>query len=96
MATREQKQSVATMPQMATGGKDFLTAKEAAEYIGASLNYFYKLTSNHRLPMYNPTGRKLLFKRCELQTWIEKSRVSTDEELSAQAELELMKKGGRK
>ena len=28
------------MPQMATGGKDFLTAKEAAGYIGASLNYF--------------------------------------------------------
>ena len=96
MATKEQKQSVATMPQMETGSKDFLTAKEAAEYIGASLNYFYKLTSSHRLPMYNPTGRKLLFKRCELQAWIEQSRVSTDDELSEQAELELMKKGGRK
>lgn len=94
MTVKNQKTSVATMPQMATGSKDFLTAKEAAEYIGASLNYFYKLTSSHRLPMYNPTGRRLLFKRCELQTWIEQSRVSTDEELSAQAELELIKKGG--
>jgi excisionase family DNA binding protein len=96
MTVKKQKTSVATMPQMATGGKDFLTAKEAAGYIGASLNYFYKLTSSHRLPMYNPTGRKLLFKRCELQAWIEQSRVSTDDELSEQAELELMKKGGRK
>lgn len=96
MATREKKQSVATMPQMATGSKDFLSAREAADYIGAKLNYFYKLTSKHKLPMYNPTGRKLLFKKSELQAWVEKSRVSTDDELQSRAETELMKKGGLK
>lgn len=79
-----------------TGSKDFLTTKEAAAYIGASINYFYKLTSANRIPMYNPTGRKLLFKRSELQEWVERSRVSTNEELQAQAELALIRKGGRK
>ena len=82
--------------QSAAGSKDFLTAKEAAEYIGASLNYFYKLTSNHRLPMYNPSGRKLLFKRSELQAWIEKSRVCADDELESIAATELMREGGAK
>lgn len=69
----------------------YLTAKAAAKFIGVSMNYFYKLTSAHRLPMYNPTGRKLLFKKSELTAWVEGSRIATDAELAAQAELELMK-----
>lgn len=96
MATKISKTNVVTEPQVEIGGKDFLSAREAADYIGAKLNYFYKLTSKHKLPMYNPTGRKLLFKKSELQAWVEKSRVSTDDELQRRAETELMKKGGLK
>lgn len=92
---KEQTRNVA-MPQAAVGDKEFLTAREASVFIGTSLNYFYKLTCSHKLPMYNPTGRKLLFKRSELQAWIEKSRVSTDAELAADAELRLIKRGGCK
>lgn len=67
--------------------KTFLTVKEAAEYIGTTPNYLYKLTSQqHRIPYYSPTGRKCLFKRSELDAWIEKSRVSSDEEIRAKAE----------
>ena len=95
MTTIQQKKNVADVPQVATEGKDFLTAKEAANYIGASLNYFYKLTSSHRLPMYNPTGRKLLFMRSELRAWVESFRVSSRAELAEKAELELLKKGAR-
>jgi excisionase family DNA binding protein len=92
---KEQNQNV-VMPQAAVGEKEYLTAKEAAEFIGATINYFYKLTCAHTLPMYSPTGRKLLFKRSELVAWIENSRVSTDAELAADAELRLIKKGGCK
>jgi excisionase family DNA binding protein len=61
--------------------KVYLTMKEAAEYLGTTVNYLYKLTSQqHRIPYYAP-GRKLLFKRAELDEWIEKSRVATDEEI---------------
>lgn len=83
-------------PQVAVSEQKYLTAKEAAAYIGASINYFYKLTSAHRLPMYNPTGRKLLFRKSELDAWVMAARVSTNEELSERAELKLMQKGGGK
>lgn len=61
--------------------KKFLTAKETAEYIGTTLNYLYKLTSHHQIPYYSPTGRRCLFKREEIDAWIEKSRVPTNEDV---------------
>lgn len=83
-------------PQEAVSSKMYLTAKEAASFIGTTLNYFYKLTSQHKLPMYNPTGRKLLFKKSELVAWVERARIGSDEELQAKAELELIRKGGHR
>jgi len=92
----QEKLKAVVNPQAAVIEDKYLTAKEAAHYIGASINYFYKLTSSHKLPMYNPTGRKLLFKRSELQAWIEQSRVPTKLELERRAQTELLKKGGLK
>lgn len=60
----------------------YLTAKQAANYLGYSIAYLYQLTCKHAIPYYNPTGRKILIKREELEAWIEKGRVRTDEELS--------------
>lgn len=91
--TATQKTNNVAVPQVAAG-KEFLTAREAASYIGATLNYFYKLTSGHRLPAYNPTGRRLLFRRSELEAWVLSSRVPTDDELRGKAELQMIKKRG--
>jgi excisionase family DNA binding protein len=66
--------------------KIYLTTKEAAEYIGTTVNYLYKLTSQqHRIPYYSPGGRKTLFKRSELDEWIERSRVATADEIEQKA-----------
>ena len=46
------------------------------------------------MPFYNPTGRKLLFKRTELDTWVEAARVPTDDELIGRVQTEQLKKGG--
>ena len=81
-------------PQAAVIEDKYLTAKEAAAYVGASINYFYKLTASHKLPMYNPTGRKLLFRKSELDSWVMSARIPSDSELKTQAQTELMKKGG--
>ena len=67
--------------------KTFLTVKEAAAYIGTTPNYLYKLMSQkHRIPYYAPTGRKCLFKRTELDAWIEQSRVASGDEIAAKVE----------
>ena len=85
--TREQK-------TLEVKEKEFLTTPEASEFLGIQKNYLYKLTSSHQLPFYCPNGRKILFKRSELQAWIEQSRVPTKLELERRAQTELLKKGG--
>ena len=76
--------------------RNFLTVKEAAAYIGTTPNYLYKLTSGHKIPYYSPTGRKCLFKREELDSWIEKSRVSTNDEIEAKAATNALLRSKRK
>ena len=76
-------------------GKTYLDTQEAAVYLCTTINYLYKLTSQHKLPMFNPTGRKILFRRADLDNWIESSRVLTNEELSTKVATDLMRKGGR-
>ena len=61
---------------------NYLTMKEAAEYIGTTPNYLYKLAGQeHRIPFYKP-GRKCLFKKEELDDYVQKSRVATSAEIA--------------
>ena len=90
----KERQPKVETPQKADRYIKFLTAPQAADYIGLSINYLYKLTAGHKVPFYNPTGRKLLFKRTELDAWVEVAKVPTDEELQGRIQTELMRKGG--
>lgn len=70
-----------------TDNSDFLNVHEAAQYLGFSVNYMYKLTAGHLIPFCHPTGRKLIFRRSELDKWIDDSRVPTSDELRMQKEV---------
>lgn len=59
----------------------YLSAQQAAEYLGFKLSYFYHLTADKKIPFHNPTGRKIICKKSELDAWVESSRVATDDEL---------------
>ena len=74
---------------------NFLTAREAADYLRFALSYLYKLRSTHKVPFYSPTGKHILFKRTELEEWVNNSRVATNDELVAKAQTNIMKKGGK-
>lgn len=71
----------------------YLTAKQAAEFIGVRISYLYKLTCAKKIPFYNPSGRKLLFNISELDAWVKSARVSTNEEIERRIHNELMKEG---
>jgi len=58
-----------------------MTTKEAAEYLGLKIGYLYKMTSRHEIPYYSPGGKRMYFKQAELDKWIEKSRISSNEEI---------------
>ncbi len=50
--------------------KTYLSVREAAEYMGFSVSYIYKLVAAQVLPHYAPNGGRILFKRVELDDWI--------------------------
>ena len=64
----------------------FIKVPEAAEYLGYTKSYLYKLIQAREIPFYRPNGRICLFKQEELDLWIEKGRVKTNEELIADAQ----------
>jgi excisionase family DNA binding protein len=76
--------------------KEVLTSHEAARYMGVSLSYLYKLTMRQQIPHYKPMGKMVYFNRLELENWLQNNRVSTEDEISQQAQAYCMKKGGMK
>ena len=70
--------------------KEFLTTKETAAYLGMALSYLYKLTSKKSIPFYTPTGKKIYFKKSELDEWMNRGRVATNEENESRAQSSLV------
>ena len=52
----------------------FITIKEAAEYLGYSVGYLYKLLSKKEIPFYQPTGSKILFDKNEIEKWVKNGK----------------------
>ena len=62
--------------------KNILTVEGLMDYSGFSRKQIYKLTSTRRIPHYKPSGRKLFFKKDEIDEWITRGRVDPFDELS--------------
>lgn len=50
--------------------KEFLDLKEATSYLNLSKSALYKLTSQKVIPFYQPGGKKIFFRRKDLDQWI--------------------------
>lgn len=50
--------------------KEFLNVKEASYYISTSASNLYSLTSHNEIPFYKPNGKRVYFRREELDQWI--------------------------
>ena len=66
--------------------KEVLTLEETAEYLQLSKSCIYKMTSNKEIPFYTPGGKKIYFRRTELEQWILNSRVAPSVEISIEIE----------
>lgn len=66
--------------------KEILTIEEAKDYLQLSKSCIYKLTSKREIPFYIPGGKKIYFKRSELDFWIYDSRVTPIQELEMEVE----------
>lgn len=74
--------------------KEVLTSDECAKYMGISKSYLYKLTMRQEIPHFKPMGKMCYFNRQEIETWLQRNRVSTDEELEQKAQAYCIKEGG--
>ena len=59
--------------------KTTLNFNEACKYLDVSPSHLYKLTSTKQVPHFCPQGKKLYFRRDELDTWLQRNRQSAEE-----------------
>jgi excisionase family DNA binding protein len=57
---------------------------QAAEYVSLSKSAIYKKTSERNIPHFKQ-GKKLFFKRSELDDWLTQNRISTHAEIEQMA-----------
>jgi len=65
---------------------------QAAEYVSLSKSAIYKKTSERNIPHFKQ-GKKLYFKRSELDDWLTSLKISTHAEIEKQADDYIIKKG---
>lgn len=65
--------------------KKVLSFEEGCNYCNLSSSKMYKHTSNNNIPYYKPEGKKIYFKKEELDNWLLRNRQSTNEELEREA-----------
>lgn len=65
--------------------KDVLNLNEACSYLDLSASHVYKMTSQKLIPHFCPQGKKLYFKRTELDEWLLRNRQDSADEIETRA-----------
>lgn len=73
--------------------KEVLNFNDACLYLELSQSHLYKLTSNGAIPFYKPNGKKIYFRRTELDAWLLRNRTDSQEEIDRRAADYLISKG---
>ena len=70
--------------------KEILSLKEAAIYLEISKSTLYKMTYDNRISHYKPSGKLIYFKKDELDQYLLKNKVKSNEELETEIESKLL------
>lgn len=60
------------------GNADTYTTEELAKVLGISKAEIYKMTAKNEIPCHRPTGRRLIFKRKEINRWVSLNKKSNE------------------
>lgn len=71
---------------------EVLNLEQAAEYVSLSKSAIYKKTSERNIPHFKQ-GKKLYFKRSELDAWLTELKISTRAEIEREATNYIIRKG---
>jgi excisionase family DNA binding protein len=72
------------LDEQSTLQKAVLNFNETCKYLELSPSHLYKLTSTRQIPHFCPQGKKLYFNRQELDEWLQRNRLATQEEIEEQ------------
>ncbi|WP_288956530.1 helix-turn-helix domain-containing protein [uncultured Polaribacter sp.] len=73
--------------------KQVLNFNETCKYLELSQSHLYKLTSTGAIPHYKPNGKKIYFNRLELDQWLLRNKIESQDEIEQQAADFLISKG---
>lgn len=76
--------------------KPVLNFQEASQYLEVSSSHLYKLTSKRAIPHFCPNGKKLYFKREELNDYLLRNKQLSTDEIEQKTEGYLSRKGAGK
>lgn len=71
--------------------KEVLTFNDACKYLDISASHLYKLTSQKQIPHFCPQGKKLYFKRDEIDLWLFRNKQETSDDIETAAANYLIK-----
>ena len=71
---------------------DVFDVSGAMAYLKLSKSAIYKLTMERQIPHYK-MGKRLYFKKEDIDEWITKGKVKTQDEINAEADAYLLKRG---
>lgn len=74
--------------------RNLMTTAEAAEYIGVKKSYLMKLMMKKAIPYYKPNGKLCYFDEADLNHWLRRVRIPSEEELDQQAQKYLLNRKG--
>ncbi len=66
--------------------EEILSLNEAAKFLKSSKSFIYKMTSQKLIPHFIPGGKKIYFKKSDLEDWLLKNRISPISELETDTE----------
>ena len=64
---------------------DMLSVAQASEYSGFSKSFIYKITSSNEAPFYKPNGKTIFFKRSDIDEFLCRKKVPSNQELRMDA-----------
>ena len=64
---------------------NLLSTAEAAEYLGIKLSYLHKLMMQKAICFYKPNGKLCYFDPEDLDRWLRRTRIVSDDEVDQQA-----------
>ncbi|MBW8522156.1 helix-turn-helix domain-containing protein [Chryseobacterium chendengshani] len=72
--------------------RNIMTVKQLSLYTGLSEKHIYKLIFNRKIPHYKPGGKVIYFKKEDVDDYLFKNRISSNDEIETEASKFLLKK----